>query len=313
MLISLRTAAATLKKIIWHGAPSHIICFGDSLGDNLLLTTLCQALNKRGDRKIWVKSDHDFLFTNNPNITLVLPFKTLLSTAILNVFKIETVYPKYTAYSAATDRDEVPEKHIVLKMADTLDLKGEIPNKPVLCLESDEERKGRFALGKIVIATSTSGARFPMQNKEWLPERYQQIVDRFANRYEFIQLGANEDFPLSGVLDLRGKTTIRESAAILKNCLLLVTHVGFLMHLARAMDCRAVIIYGGREKPRQSGYPCFGNISSDTECSPCWLHNRCDYQKKCMTMISADIVQEAMSEQLKLQSVPLTTDLLYNK
>jgi len=28
------------------------------------------------------------------------------------------------------------------------------------------------------------------------------------------------------------------------------------MHLARAVDCRAVIVYGGRERPEISGYIC---------------------------------------------------------
>ena len=217
MLTKFKTIATTLKNILKYGAPSYIICFGDSLGDNLLITTLCEALLEHGQKNVWVKCDHAFLFTNNPVVKLVLPFNTLLSTTVLKIFKAKTVYLNYTSYNTTTDRDEAPEKHIVLKMADAFGLKGELSNKPMLYLTPDEERKGCIASKQIVIATSTTGAQFPMRNKEWIAERYQEIVDRFSGSYQFIQLGARDDFPLRKVTDLRGKTTIRESAAILKN------------------------------------------------------------------------------------------------
>ena len=312
MLTKFKTIATTLKNILKYGAPSYIICFGDSLGDNLLITTLCEALLEHGQKNVWVKCDHAFLFTNNPVVKLVLPFNTLLSTTVLKIFKAKTVYLNYTSYNTTTDRDEAPEKHIVLKMADAFGLKGELSNKPMLYLTPDEERKGCIASKQIVIATSTTGAQFPMRNKEWIAERYQEIVDRFSGSYQFIQLGARDDFPLRKVTDLRGKTTIRESAAILKNSVMAITHVGFLMHLARAVDCRAVVIYGGREKPEQSGYACFENLYTDIECSPCWLHNRCDFARRCMTQISTDMVEQAILNQLKLYHVQLTADKLFN-
>lgn len=312
MLTTVKTVATTLRNILKFGAPSYIICFGDSLGDNMLITTLCVALLQRGQNNIWIKCDHAFLFENNPGVKLVLPFNALLSTAVLKIFKAKIVYLNYTTYSPTTDRDLPPEKHIVLKMADSLGIRGELTNKPVFYLTPYEEKKGYIASKQIVIATSTSGAKFPMQNKEWIVERYQEIVDRFSDSYQFVQLGAKDDFPLRNVTDLRGRTTIRESAAILKNSLMVITHVGFLMHLARAVDCRAVIIYGGREKPEQSGYACFENLYTDIECSPCWLHNRCDFARRCMRQISTDMVAQAMLNQLKLYHIPLTADKLFN-
>jgi hypothetical protein len=312
VLTTLKTISTTLRNILKYGVPSYIICFGDSLGDNLLITTLCEALVEHGQGNIWVKCDHAFLFENNPGVKLVIPFNTLLSTAVLKIFKAKTVYLNYTTYSPSTDRDEVPEKHIILKMADGLGFKGELTNKPVLYLTPDEERKGYITSKQIVIATSTAGAKFPMRNKEWMVESYQAIVDRFSDSYRFIQLGAKNDFSLSNVIDLRGKTTIRESAAILKASLLVITHVGFLMHLARAVDCRAVVIYGGREKPEQSGYACFENLYTNIECSPCWQHNRCDFSRRCMTQISTDMVAQAVLNQLKHYHIPLTAEKLFN-
>lgn len=311
MAIMIDTIISTLKKIFKYGVPSHILSFGDSLGDNLLLTTLARELNVRGYKNVWVKCDHSFLFENNPDVKLVLPYKTLLSTPILKLLKVKTVFPRYTVYREDIDRDIIPEKHIILKMADSLNLAGGIANKPYFFLSDSEVEKGAYAKKTIIITTSTSGALKPMKNKEWYAERYQEVVDKLYPKYQFIQLGTANDYPLNNVTDLRGKTTVRETTALLKNAALLVTHVGFMMHLARAVDCRSVIVYGGRERPDQSGYTCFENIYSAVECSPCWLHNTCPYNKKCMEIISADMVDDAIINQLQLVDEPLLAESLF--
>lgn len=309
---TLKTVFSTLKAIYKYGVPSHILYFGDSLGDNLLLTTLASALNARGYANIWIKCDHSELFDHNPHVKLVLPFNALLSRPILKMFHIRLLNPTYSVYQPESDRDRIPEKHILLKMADVIDLKGEIASKPVLNLRPDEERAGRIALQHIVVVTSTAGAKVPMRNKEWLIDRYQQLVDRLSPGYKFIQIGASGDHVLNNVLDLTGKTTLRESAAILKNASLLIGHVGFMMHMARAVDCRAVVIFGGRESPAQSGYACFNNIYNAVPCSPCWLHNTCDHERKCMTEITAAAVEQAVLMELKLTDKPMAVDILYN-
>ena len=69
--------------------------------------------------------------------------------------------------------------------------------------------------------------------------------------------------------------------------------VGFLMHLARAVDCPAVIVYGGREHPDQSGYGANRNLFSRVPCAPCWRWNSCDYNRRCMDEITAKQVATA--------------------
>jgi len=308
----LNTIFHTLALLVKHGAPSHIIAFGDALGDNLLLTVLTRELYDRGFKKIWIKSNHKELFEHNPHIVHVLPFNALLSSTVLRFYGVKKVFPKYTIYDESEDRDEVPDKHIVLKMADCVRLFGPILVKPLLILTQEERCAAEWAKGKIIITTTTTAAFVPMSNKEWPVEKYQQVVNHFKHNYQFIQLGSLTDNPLSGVTDMRGKTDIRQTAAILSHALLLISHVGFIMHLARSVDCRTVIIYGGREKPDQSGYACFENIYSAIECSPCWLHNTCHYDKKCMQIISAQMVQDAVLKQIKLLGTPLKIDTRIN-
>jgi ADP-heptose:LPS heptosyltransferase len=145
----------------------------------------------------------------------------------------------------------------------------------------------------IAIQSSGLAARFPMRNKQWFPERFQEVVTRLQKDFKFIQLGAAGDPPLAGALDLRGRTSIRETAAVLANCRLYIGNVGLVMHLARAAECPSVIIFGGREAPWQSGYTGNINLYSPEPCAPCWLWNTCDFHRVCMEKITADHVVDA--------------------
>jgi len=132
-----------------------------------------------------------------------------------------------------------------------------------------------------------------MLNKQWKEEYLQNVIDKLSSRFRVVQLGLKNEPKLNNTVDLRG-SSISESANYLANATFFLGQVGFLMHLARAVDTRSVIIYGGREKSWQSGYPCNENIESNPNCSPCWQNNRCDHERKCLEQISADRVLEAI-------------------
>jgi ADP-heptose:LPS heptosyltransferase len=115
---------------------------------------------------------------------------------------------------------------------------------------------------------------------------------------EILQIGSPNDSLLEGVKDLRGKTSIRKTAAILSQSKCFVGTVGFLMHLARSVECRSVIIYGGREHSWQSGYKCNENLNSFVDCAPCWKWNDCNHNRKCMDSITPEEVLKAIREVL---------------
>jgi ADP-heptose:LPS heptosyltransferase len=163
--------------------------------------------------------------------------------------------------------------------------------RPYLELTDTEKYRARWAAGRIVIQSGGNGARHPARNKQWYPERFEAVVKDLYREWEFVQLGSTEDLSLQYATDLRGVTTMREAAAILYNARLYVGAVGFLMHLARAVECPSVIVFGGREAPWQSGYMCNANLYSPVPCAPCWRWNSCELDRKCMTDISvADVV-----------------------
>lgn len=306
----LKTIYKTVVYFLKKGIPSHILYFGDSLGDNLLITILARELNNRGYKNVWVKSDHLLLFENNKDLKLVLSYKAVLSTTILKLLNVKMVQLKYTTYIPIEDRDIAPDKHIILKFMECVGLKGSIINQPIINLTDLEKEFGKFGSLQISVCTSSITATVPMKNKEWYTNRYQEIINLLSDTYTFVQIGSKNDAPLRNVIDMRGKTTVRETASILYHSTLLVSHEGFLMHLARAVNCKSVIIYGGRISPQQIGYSCNSNIYQKEECSPCWRNNTCEYDKICMQNISTNRVLKEIELQLSAGKQDLEIDIL---
>jgi ADP-heptose:LPS heptosyltransferase len=110
------------------------------------------------------------------------------------------------------------------------------------------------------------------------------------------------------VRDLRGRTAIRQTARLLADASFHVGPEGFLMHLARAVDTRSVIIYGGRILPSEIGYPCNENLSVTPPCSPCWRSNRCDYDRVCLEQITVDMALAAIGRLENRLGQPLETE-----
>jgi ADP-heptose:LPS heptosyltransferase len=134
------------------------------------------------------------------------------------------------------------------------------------------------------------------------------VAGALRDEFDFVQLGAPTDPELPGSLDLRGKTTVRQSAAILSQSRLFIGLVSGLMHLARAVECRSVIVYGGREHPAQTGYSANENLYWTGPCSPCWQRNDCDFDRRCMSEILPEHVIDAVRRQAGLFGTPLVVD-----
>jgi ADP-heptose:LPS heptosyltransferase len=83
---------------------------------------------------------------------------------------------------------------------------------------------------------------------------------------------------------------------VLSVCRLFVGLEGLLMHLARAVHCRSVIVFGGREAPANAGYLQNVNITRTPPCSPCWRFSACDFGRQCLRDIRpAEVVRHARS------------------
>ena len=288
--------------------PDIIVHYGHGLGDDLLCTAVLRELRKRNRGIIWMMSKRPELYLGLNDANRVVPPDDLYK-RFAKIWRRDFPRLEYSEFDHV-DQSVPPKRHIIAEFCASAGISGSVSLRPYLNLTEEEKDQSAWAIGKIVIQSSVLGANAPMLNKEWYPDRFQKVVDTLRSEFEIIQLGSKNDPPLQHVTDLRAMSDLRRSAAILHHARFYIGGVGFLMHLARAVECPSVIIYGGREAPWQSGYVCNINLYSSLPCAPCWRWNTCDFNRKCMTDITADHALQAVRELLQCPRNPLRMETI---
>lgn len=290
------------------GWPDWVVYFGGTgFGDDLLLTAVLHELRRRHSGRLAVISRLTELFAHSPDVDVVLDQDWAVLSAQLRRGR-PGVHPQYYRGALPPDIDAAPPGHLIAEMCRQIGLTGDVELRPRLCLQPAELARGLRTAGdlpQVAIQCMSAASVNAAPNKVWPTARYQEVVAANRHRFAFVQLGSAQDPALSGALDLRGQTTLRESAAILARSVAVVCYVGFLMHLARAVDRRAVVIFGGREHPAHSGYPCNENLFTALPCSPCWRQRTCLADHACLTAITAADVSAALDRLLARASDPL--------
>lgn len=313
----LQAGPAKVRRYLWagttlltRGRPRRALTFpGGGLGDELLCATVARELRRRGESGICIISRHPELFRNNPDVQVPL-FEDDRSLGFLTRLNVPLERLNYAPHLAVERRDLFPAHHLLVEMCRQAGIRGEIMLRPYITLTPTELASGQLCERQVAIHSSGLSARSPMVAKEWFPERFQQIVHALRDRFHFVQVGAEADPPLDGAMDFRGKTSLRQTAAILANSMLFIGLVGFVMHLARAVDCPAVIVYGGRELPSVTGYLCNVNLTRPLACSPCGLYGECEFHRACMDQITVGDVLVAIERQARREERALPVEVV---
>ncbi|MEI9894677.1 MAG: ADP-heptose--LPS heptosyltransferase [Chthoniobacter sp.] len=110
-----------------------------------------------------------------------------------------------------------------------------------------------------------AGGKADYTIKWWDTVRWQQVVDHFRGKILFVQVGEAQHWhpPLQGVLDLRGKTQLRQLVRLVYHSQGVLCPVTMLMHLAAAVEVKGdrpknracVVVAGGREPAQWEAYP----------------------------------------------------------
>jgi len=110
-----------------------------------------------------------------------------------------------------------------------------------------------------------AGGKQDVTIKWWQLQRWQSVVKHFCNKILFVQAGLLEHNhpPLEGVIDLRGKTDLRQLIRLVYHAQGVLCPVTFLMHLAAAVVVKpgmpknraCVVVAGGREPMQWEAYP----------------------------------------------------------
>lgn len=105
--------------------------------------------------------------------------------------------------------------------------------------------------------------------REWPFDRWERLCDALNQKYTLIQLGQNER-PLKAVQHcLVNKTSLLESAEILRRSRLLVSIDSGLAHLATAMGRRNIVLFGP-VNPELRVYKGYTIPVTANKCTACW-------------------------------------------
>ncbi len=291
-----RGGTRALLHLAGHGRPARALLFGPlSLGDDLLCTTVLREARSRG-APFAMMTTHPELFAGNSDPSAVLPVDDYYIAALRRL-GTRVVQPYYnTAVPGDRARDGLPPHHIVAEMCRLAGLSGEIALRPYLHLTPDERAAGRRLPRQIAIQSTCLNAAIPYPTKEWGDARFSEVARQLRPDFSLVQLGGARDPALPVDLDLRGRTTLREAAAVLSESLVFIGLEGFLAHLARAIDCPAVIVHGGRAPEGIFSYSANRNLYSRPPCSPCGLRTDCPNNLECLAAISPTVVAVAARE-----------------
>lgn len=142
-------------------------------------------------------------------------------------------------------------------------------------------------LGKKLLQASTPCYRLVFIGAPSERERVQQVIQG---------IGLQE-----GILDICGKTTLRELAMLLRDAALVISNDSGPMHLANAVGT-PVITFFGAGNPAETA-PFYSRnavvLNKHLECSPC-VKNVCKFETvRCLEQISADEIYQSVIDMLQ--------------
>jgi len=140
--------------------------------------------------------------------------------------------------------------------------------------------------------------------KCWLPSRFAEVADRLQSEgdADVILFGTAAEADVSAAIsagmrrppvDLTGKTSIADLPALLSQCHLFIGNDSGAMHVAAAVGLPIVAVFGPTDPFGTAPVtPRCTIVQQRPYCSPCFLR-RCPTDHRCMTAITADMVEAA--------------------
>ena len=137
--------------------------------------------------------------------------------------------------------------------------------------------------------------------KKWFPERFAAVADKLSDGFPMqgIIMGSKADWETAEevknaartkLINLAGKTNLREAIHLISQCRLFISNDSGLMHIAGALNIPTVAIFGSTNPITTSPA---GNkttiVHQDVDCSPC-LEETCPTDFRCMKLISVEDV-----------------------
>jgi ADP-heptose:LPS heptosyltransferase len=281
-----------------------------SPGDVLMLTAAVRDLHRAHPGKYLtdVRTSASAIWEHNPNLTP-------LDERARGVRTIEMEYPLIHAsnqrpYHFIHGFVQFLEEQLEVEIPVT-DFHGEIHlSDEEMGWMSQVEELGLREPFWIVMA----GGKFDFTAKWWNPKFYQTVVNHFRKRIRFVQCGEQSHWhpPLKHVINLVGKTDLRQFIRLMYHAEGVLCPVTLAMHLAAAVKTKpgrspqrpCVVVAGGREPAQWEAYPHHQYISTNGMLD-CCAQGGC-WKSRCQLVGDGD---EKDRENLCLYPVPVAKQL----
>lgn len=162
--------------------------------------------------------------------------------------------------------------------------------------------------GQAIIVGINPGAAYGSA-KCWLPERFKEVTKQLLQNpaVYVVYFGDSGGAPLvdeictnmpNRVINLAGKTNLRELMALIQSCSIFLTNDSGPMHIAAALNKPLVALFGSTSEVKTGPYPKGIVIHKHVECSPCY-QRECPIDFRCMKKIGVDEVYEELQKLIK--------------
>lgn len=273
---------------------------GHAYGEQLYMSSLVNKIKL--NKKIILLTTCVDLFRNNPDISILIDinknnFFIKIIVSILNKIQgtnIILFYPfKYQHFNNKNYLNFNPKnKHVIEINSERSKVKfnkNDIKNFFYFSKKEEIELSNKYSyLKNFKLIQSETKDSFT-NNKNWDTKKLQEIINFFPKN-QWVQIGLEDDYKFENVINLTGKTSIRDLAFLIKKAEYIICLEGFFAHLSSCFNTKAYVIYSGIVPLDNLIYENIIPItkSKNLKCSPCYLIGDCNMKEKyCTNNISA--------------------------
>ncbi len=196
--------------------------------------------------------------------------------------------------------------YAALAEAPTLHVSSDKWPKPQLTVSADEmnavREKLALPLDRLTLAFAPGAEYGPA--KRWPVSHFAELAERLEKSYARVQivlLGSVKDreigeeivLKVPSVVNLAGRTTLKEAIALIAGLDVVVTNDSGLMHVASAFDIPLVALYGSTDYRHTPPFSSQSHIVSlDLDCAPCQKRECPLGHHRCMQQLLPERVEE---------------------